>query len=202
MLTLCKQYEVPVISDEIHADLVLYNNEHTPTGTISKDIVTLMAPSKTFNIAGLNGSLVISENTKYLQKMVQQFLKQGMNSINVLAYTAMEAAYTHGAEWLSEKKAKIEENIEILTNYVNEHLPKIKIMIPQASFLVWVDLRALGISDSEITERLINKGKLALEPGTKYGQDGQGFVRMNIGCSKETLYEGLRRLNEAFSDLQ
>ena len=75
-------------------------------------------------------------------------------------------------------------------------------MIPQASFLVWIDLRAMGLSEVEITERLINRGKLALEPGTKYGQDGQGFVRMNIGCSKETMYEGLRRLNEAFSDLQ
>ena len=201
MISLCQQYKVPVISDEIHADLVLYNNVHTPAGTISKDIVTLMAPSKTFNIAGLNGSLIISENTEYLRKMEQQFLKQGMNSINVLAYTAMEAAYTHGADWLKETVLKIEENIEILTEYVSKNLPKIKVIIPQASFLVWIDLRDLGIPDSEITNRLINKGKLALEPGTKYGHDGQGFVRMNIGCSKETLQEGLRRLNEAFSDL-
>ena len=202
MISLCQQYQVPVISDEIHADLVLYDNVHTPAGTISKDIITLMAPSKTFNIAGLNGSLVISENTAYLLKMEQQFLKQGMNGINVLAYTAMEAAYTYGADWLSEKINEIEENIQILTHFVSEHLPKINIMIPQASFLVWIDLRAMGLTDSDITERLINKGKLALEPGTKYGRDGQGFVRMNIGCSKETLYEGLRRLDKAFCDLQ
>ncbi len=202
MINLCHHYQVPVISDEIHADLILYDNIHTPAGIISKDVITLMAPSKTFNIAGLNGSLIISENKNYLLEMEKQFLKQGIGGINVLAYTAMEAAYTHGAEWLNGTVAKIEENIEILTDYVSKHLPKLKIMIPQASFLVWIDLRDLGISDIEITERLIQKGKLALEPGTKYGQDGQGFVRMNIGCEKESLQEGLRRLSEAFQDLQ
>ena len=202
MISLCEHYQVPIISDEIHADLALFNHVHTPAGTISKEIVTLMAPSKTFNIAGLNGSLIISENATYLRKMEHQFLKQGIGGINVLAYTAMEAAYTHGMDWLKETVTKIEENIEILSDYIAKHLPKIKIMIPEASFLVWIDLRAMGLSEVEITERLINKGKLALEPGTKYGQDGQGFVRMNIGCSKETMYEGLRRLNEAFSDLQ
>lgn len=202
MINLCQQYQVPVISDEIHADLVLYSNIHTPAGTISKDVITLMAPSKTFNIAGLQGSLVISENKDYLRKMEQEFLKQGVHGINVLAYTAMEAAYKYGADWLKETVLKIEENIKILTDYVSKHLPKINVIVPQASFLVWIDLRAMGISDIEITERLIHKGKLALEPGTKYGQDGQGFVRMNIGCSKETLQEGLRRFHEAFRDLQ
>lgn len=202
IVELCKTYSVPIISDEIHADLALYKNHHIPAAKLTDNIITLMAPSKTFNIAGLQGSLVISQNKRYLQLMEGQFLKEGIHGINVLAYTAMEAAYLHGHDWLNDIISQIEENVDTTIQFVEKNLPKLNVIKPQASYLIWIDLRNLQISDQEITERLIKKGKLALEPGPKYGEGGKGFVRMNIGCSKETLDEGLKRLLQSFSDLQ
>lgn len=201
MAELCEEYGVLILSDEIHADLSLTGYEHTPIATINPNTITLMAPSKTFNIAGLQASLVITEKPEILQKLTDQFLKQGFYGLNVLAYPAMEAAYTYGSEWLKETISVIDRNVELVTTFINDKLPNINIIKPEASFLIWIDLNGLGLTDAEITKRLIQKGKLALEPGTKFGNAGSGFVRMNIGCSPETVKEGLNRLYEAFSDV-
>lgn len=201
MAELCEEYDVLILSDEIHADLSLTGYEHTPIATINPNTITLMAPSKTFNIAGLQASLVITEKPEILQKLTDQFLKQGFYGLNVLAYPAMEAAYTYGSEWLKETISVIDRNVELVTTFINDKLPNVNIIKPEASFLIWIDLNGLGLTDAEITKRLIQKGKLALEPGTKFGNAGSGFVRMNIGCSPETVKEGLNRLYEAFSDV-
>ena len=201
MAELCKEYDVLIISDEIHADLNLYGNEHTPIAKLNPNSITLMAPSKTFNIAGLQASLAIAENPEIMKKLTGQFLKQGFYGLNVLAYPAMEAAYTYGADWLKEAVSVIEGNVELVTSFINDKLPAVKVIKPEASFLVWIDLRELDITDSEITKRLIQKGRIALEPGAKFGKAGSGFVRMNIGCSPETVKEGLNRLYTAFDDL-
>lgn len=201
MAELCKDYDVLIISDEIHADLGLYGNEHTPIAKINPNSITLMAPSKTFNIAGLQASLAIAEKPEIMKKLTGQFLKQGFYGLNVLAYPAMEAAYTYGNVWLNEAVSVIEGNVELVASFINEKLPTVNVIKPEASFLVWIDLRGLDITDSEITKRLIQKGRIALEPGAKFGKGGSGFVRMNIGCSPETVKEGLNRLYTAFDDL-
>ncbi|WP_462405739.1 MalY/PatB family protein [Gracilibacillus sp. Marseille-QA3620] len=201
MAELCADYDVLIISDEIHADLSLSGYEHTPIATINPNTITLMAPSKTFNIAGLQASLVITEKPEIMKKLTGQFLKQGFYGLNVLAYPAMEAAYTYGADWLKETTSVIEGNVELVTTFINDKLPNVNVIKPEASFLIWIDLNGLGLTDAEITKRLIQKGRLALEPGTKFGKAGSGFVRMNIGSSPETVKEGLNRLYTAFSDL-
>ncbi|WP_455662957.1 MalY/PatB family protein [Pradoshia sp.] len=201
MAELCKAYNVLIISDEIHADLGLYGHEHTPIAKMNPNSITLMAPSKTFNIAGLQASLVITESPEIMKKLTGQFLKQGFYGLNVLAYPAMEAAYTYGIDWLNETISIIESNAELVTSFINDKLPAVNVIKPEASFLVWIDLRGLGYTEGEITKRLIQKGKLALEPGSKFGKAGSGFVRMNIGCSPETVKEGLNRLYNSFSDL-
>ena len=197
----CEKHNLLVVCDEIHADLNLYGNEHTPIAKLNPNSITLMAPSKTFNIAGLQASLAIAENPEIMKKLTGQFLKQGFYGLNVLAYPAMEAAYTYGADWLKEAVSVIEDNVELVTSFINDKLPAVKVIKPEASFLVWIDLRELDITDSEITKRLIQKGRIALEPGAKFGKAGSGFVRMNIGCSPETVKEGLNRLYTAFDDL-
>lgn len=202
MAELCAAYDVLIISDEIHADLSLNGYEHTPIAKMNPNSITLMAPSKTFNIAGLQASLVIAEKPEIMQKLTGQFLKQGFYGLNVLAYPAMEAAYTYGAEWLNQTVSIIEQNVELVTSFIQDKLPNVHVIKPEASFLIWIDLRGLGLTDAEITKRLIQKGKLALEPGAKFGKAGSGFVRMNIGCSPETVQEGLNRFYTAFDDIQ
>ena len=202
MAELCAAYDVLIISDEIHADLSLNGYEHTPIAKINPNSITLMAPSKTFNIAGLQASLVIAEKPEIMQKLTGQFLKQGFYGLNVLAYPAMEAAYTYGAEWLNQTVSIIEQNVELVTSFIQDKLPNVHVIKPEASFLIWIDLRGLGLTDGQITKRLIQKGKLALEPGTKFGKAGSGFVRMNIGCSPETVQEGLNRFYTAFDDIE
>ncbi|KWW12564.1 MULTISPECIES: PatB family C-S lyase [Peribacillus] len=200
---LCQKYDVIIVSDEIHADLFHKGSTHYPIASLSKELaamtVTLMAPSKTFNIAGMQASFLITSNKKLQQQLQKVQMKLAFHGLNILALTAMEAAYREGLEWLTEMMDYIEENIKLAEKFMAEELPALHVMHPDASYLLWIDCRDLGLSDEEIKERLIHHGKLALEPGSKYGPGGEGFVRMNIGCSRATLLEGLKRLKRAFS---
>ncbi|WP_373921360.1 MalY/PatB family protein [Peribacillus muralis] len=200
---LCKKYDVIMVSDEIHADLFHSPSTHYPIASLSKEFaaitVTLMAPSKTFNIAGMQASFLVTSNEKLQLKLQNTQTKLAFHGLNVLALTAMEAAYREGLEWLTEMMGYIEENIKLAEDFIAEEIPALHVMHPDASYLLWIDCRDLGMTDTEIKEKLIHHGKLALEPGSKYGPGGEGFVRMNIGCSRATLLEGLKRLKLAFS---
>ncbi|PLT30352.1 MalY/PatB family protein [Peribacillus deserti] len=200
---LCRRYNVVIISDEIHSDLALSPNRHTPLASISPEIaditITAMAPSKTFNIAGLQASVVISENKELLQKFNDVHDRRGFDGLNIFALTAMEAAYTSGSYWLDSILAYIKDNAEYAMSYISRELPGLSCMMPQASFLLWINCSSLGMTDKELNERLTKKGKLALDPGTKFGPGGEGFVRMNIGCPREILEDGLHRLKTALT---
>ena len=200
---LCQKYDVIIVSDEIHADLFHKGSTHYPIASLSKELaamtVTLMAPSKTFNIAGMQASFLITSNKKLQLPLQKIQTKLAFHGLNILALTAMEAAYREGLEWLTEMMDYIEENIKLAEKFIAEELPALHVMHPDASYLLWIDCRGLGLTDAQIKERLILQGKLALEPGLKYGPGGEGFVRMNIGCSRATLLEGLKRLKRAFS---
>ncbi|MFD4816594.1 MalY/PatB family protein [Peribacillus butanolivorans] len=200
---LCVKYNVIIVSDEIHADLFHSTSRHYPIASLSEQLsditVTLMAPSKTFNIAGIQASFLITSNEKLQKQLQKAQTKLAFHGLNILALTAMEAAYREGLPWLKDMIAYIEENIKVAEEFIAAEIPALHVMHPDASYLLWIDCRDLGLNDKEIKERLIHQGKLALEPGSKYGPGGEGFVRMNIGCSRSVLLDGLNRLKLAFS---
>ncbi|MGE7763968.1 MalY/PatB family protein [Peribacillus sp. NPDC096540] len=200
---LCVKYDVIIVSDEIHADLFHSTSRHYPIASLSEKLsdttVTLMAPSKTFNIAGLQASFLITSNEKLQKQLQKAQTKLAFHGLNILALTAMEAAYREGLHWLKDMIGYIEENIKVAEEFIAAEIPALHVMHPDASYLLWIDCRDLGLNDKEIKERLIHQGKLALEPGSKYGPGGEGFVRMNIGCSRSVLLDGLNRLKLAFS---
>lgn len=201
--SLCKQYGVVIASDEIHSDLIYRPHRHIPIASLQEGdpdaIITCIAPSKTFNLAGLQASAMITKNEELRNKIAGIHAKQGFFTLNALGISAMEAAYRHGEEWLEGVLAYLEENIATTRAYLKEHLPSLHLVEPEGTYLLWIDCRETGLSDEDLKDRLLRKGKLALEEGTKYGQGGEGFVRMNIACPKETLLEGLDRLRTALT---
>ncbi|PGT88853.1 MalY/PatB family protein [Bacillus sp. AFS040349] len=200
---LCIKHNVLIISDDIHSDLLLFGNQYTPIASIRKDIanqtITCIAPSKTFNLAGLQASILLIPNDSLKRRYneVQQLF--GVMGINTLGADAMQAAYEHGSNWLDELIQYLQENVLLIEEYLMNHLPQVKIMRPESTYLVWIDVRSLNKSDKELQELLLNKGKLALHIGSKFGENGEGFLRMNIACPKETLLDGLKRLKIALT---
>jgi cysteine-S-conjugate beta-lyase len=199
---LCSKYHCMILSDEIHSDLVFKPARHVPIASLSKEleqqVITLIAPSKTFNIAGLQASAIITANPKWRAAIGEVQHRQGAFSLNAFGIVAMEAAYRYGEEWLESLLTYLAENVAIAKRYIEENIPKLTVMEPEGTYLLWIDCRELGFSDEVIKERLLTIGKLALEPGAKYGPGGEGFVRMNLACPQEILMEGLRRLKASF----
>ncbi|MGJ7920087.1 MalY/PatB family protein [Neobacillus sp. LXY-4] len=198
---LCLKYNCLILSDEIHSDLVFKPGVHIPIASLSNDlenqVITCVAPTKTFNIAGLQASALITANGKLRAKIKKIQIQQGAFSLNIFGIVAMEAAYRYGDKWLSELLDYLSNNIRIAKQFIEENIPNITLIEPEGTYLLWLDCRKLGLSDQELKERLLQKGKIALEPGTKYGPGGEGFVRMNIACPEETMREGLMRLKLA-----
>ncbi|WP_449621659.1 MalY/PatB family protein [Robertmurraya sp. Marseille-Q9965] len=200
---LCIQYNCLVVSDEIHSDLIFKPNRHVPIASLDEKyqdhVITFVAPSKTFNLAGLQASAAIIPNGELRKTFKTTQGKLGFFHLNIFGVTAMEAAYRHGEAWLEELIAYVKENIDITTDFIERELPELTVMDPDGTYLLWIDCRKLGLSDEEIKDKLIKKGKLGLEPGPKYGPGGEGFVRMNLACTRDTLMDGLERLKRAFS---
>lgn len=198
---LCTQYNCLIVADEIHSDLVYKNHKHFPIASLSEEFaaqtITCISPSKTFNLAGLQASAVVIENEQLREQFINTQRRHGFFSLNTFGITAMEAAYQHGEAWLEELIDYLEENKQYAMRYIAENLPQITCMDPDGTYLLWIDCRKLGLSDDEIKQHLIEKGKLALEPGPKYGLGGEGFVRLNFACPREMLKEGLGRLKKA-----
>ncbi len=199
---LCLKHNCLILSDEIHSDLVYKPAAHIPIASLSDEleqqVITCVAPSKTFNLAGLQASAIIIANEKLKRQFNKIQLQQGFFALNTFGIVAMEAGYRYGEMWLEELLTYLVENKRIADHYMKENIPQIKIIEPEGTYLLWLDCRNLGMSDSDIQKALLEKGKLALEPGTKYGTEGSGFLRMNIACPKNTLLEGLDRLKAAF----
>ena len=203
MADLCETYDVPIVSDEIHGDIIFQPHVQIPISSLDKKTeyrtVTLFAPSKTFNIPGLQFSVMVIPNAEYRRKVKNQMEKVAFHGPNILSIVAAEAAYTYGEPWLDELNQYLQENAMLTRNFIKEELPELTVIPSEGTFLVWIDYRRLGLTEKEFMDRLISKGKLALEPGTKYGPEGEGFVRMNIGCPRQTLLDGLNRLKRALT---
>ncbi|CEK29625.1 cystathionine beta-lyase PatB [[Clostridium] sordellii] len=201
LVEICESYKVFIISDEIHSDLIFKGYKHNSLTTVSpyyKDnIVTLTAPSKTFNLAGLYTSNVIITNEKIRKKYKDLF----STDPNVLGAVALIAAYTKGEKWLEELLVYIENNYNYVNDYISKNIPKIKVTKQEGTFLTWLDCRELGLSDEDLDRFFIDKAKLALSSGAVFGNGGSGFMRMNIGCPLNTIKEALCRLKIAVDDI-
>lgn len=196
---ICYRHNVSVIADEIHADMTLPGHEHVSFSTVSscaKEIsITFMAPSKTFNIAGLGSSVCYCPN-EVLRKRFYGFL-DGLEVANgnIFAFVGAEAAFREGEEWLQQLLQYLQGNVEYLRSYLAEHLPQVRAVLPEASYLAWLDFGALNISHDELRQRFLERGKVALNDGTTFGgNDYRGCFRINLGCPRATLAEALGRI--------
>lgn len=199
--TICKRHNVLVIADEIHADLTLPGHKHTSFTTVSDEAlhnsITFIAPSKTFNMAGLASSICYVPDPD-IKKQFFGFLDANELSLGTLfAYVAADAAFSKGEEWLQQLLSYLQGNIDFTEDYLKTNLPQITMMKPQASFLLWMDFRALGLPHKELVDFLITQAKVGLNSGIDYGPDGEGFMRMNIGTPRANIEEALRRIHDA-----
>ena len=202
IVRLCAKYDVLIISDEIHADLMLDDAIHTPLAKVAGDeidrIITCMAPTKTFNLAGIQIAYMIATDKKKRAKLEAVMTASGHGSLNNFAPIALHAAYTEGKQWLDELLVYISKNMEYVIAELGQ-LPGIHIPKPQGTYLLWIDYRELGIEEKEMMKRLLEVGRLALEPGTKYGEEGNGFLRMNVACSLDLVKDGVERFKKALA---
>ena len=156
-----------------------------------------MAPSKTFNIAGMLNSLVVATNAELLRKFNDEITTLHLDLGNLFGHITMEAAYRHGEEWLDEVLDYLTKSVQIAEEFVASEIPGVTFVRPEASFLIWLDFTGTGYSHAEVKERLINKGKVALNDGLEFGADGEGFMRLNIGFPHSVLLDGLNRIKLA-----
>lgn len=202
---ICLKNNIIIVSDEIHGDLVLKGHVHIPTATLSEDIsdivVTCTAPTKTFNIAGLGVANTIISNPKLYKRFSAVVRNAGLEMTNVFAKVATEAAYKYGEEWLLHLLDYLQGNMEFLVSYAKRHIPQISVFPLEGTYLAWLDFHKLGLSDEDTKNLLIHKAKVWLDEGTKFGSGGEGFQRMNIGCPRKLLEEGLTRISGALKTL-
>lgn len=198
---ICREHGVKVVSDEIHGDLMLYNRRHIPYLEASDDAratgIMIAAPSKTFNIPGLVSSWMVIRD-EHLRRDFYHWLEVNEFSAPMMISTlGAEEAYRHGAQWLDEMLRYVEGNLEYTCDYVSNNIPGVKIIRPEASFLVWVDFRALGLCQKELMNMLLDKAHIAVNDGTMFGRQGEGFARLNIGCPRSVLSDALRHIKTA-----
>lgn len=194
----CESHDLMICSDEIHCDLLLGATKHIPIGSLSPEIgqrtITLMAPSKTFNIPGLGASFAIVQNPA-LRKQLEAAMAGIVPHVNILGMVAAEAAYAECDAWLEELRAYLTANRDFAIAYIEEHLPGVQLTVPESTYLLWLDLRRFGAEKP--AELLMQEAKLAVNEGAWFGEGGEGFVRLNFGCPRSTLEDGLQRLRAA-----
>jgi len=202
---LCKKYHVVLVSDEIHSDLVYTDHKHVPVASLSEQLlhstVTIMAPSKTFNLAGLSTCSVIIPGSKLRNLFFRSIMMTGIDMTNTFGIPAFEAAYRHGAEWLHQLLMYLEDNLTFLLNFFKEKIPEIVPVKPEGTYLVWLDCSSLALPPHELKSFFIKKAKVGLDDGAKFGPGGDAFQRINIACPRSILEEGLKRIERALRDV-
>lgn len=197
----CYDHHILVISDEIHCDMALWGNKHVPFATASEKAaqcsITFGAPSKTFNIAGIVSSYSIVPNDDIRNKFYSWLAANELNEAPLFSPIATIAAFKNGEEWRKAMLHYIEQNIIFVEDYCRENLPQIKPLRPEASFLVWLNCRALGLNHEQLIDLFVNKAHLALNDGEMFGKGGEGFMRMNVGTPRAILKKALDQLKEA-----
>ena len=202
LLALCKKHDVAIVSDEIHQDLTLSGYTFTPFLTLAKGyehkVVSLTSMTKTFNVAGIKGSMIFAKDDALIKKISQQQQLNDEYELNLFAYEVIRSAYEEGDEWLEQALNYIEANIDLTISFLKQHLPDIKIMRPEASYLIWLDCSAYGDDNQALYDKL-REAKVELNAGIKYGTEGHLKMRLNVACPEALLREGLNRVSAAFS---
>ena len=206
MIKICKKYNVFIISDEIHMDII-YRGKHHPvlsqSGDYIENIVLCTSASKTFNIPALCGSYLFVTN----QKDRDEFLRilknrDALSSPSILAVIATITAYNKCEYWVNELVKYTESNIKYVKEYLEKNIPVLKCEVPQGSYFAWIDFSKLGISNEEFQRNLIDIGGVAIMPGLTYGEEGRYFIRLNVGCSIKKVEEGLQRIEKAVKHIE
>lgn len=199
----CHSRGIIVISDEIHCDMALFGNKHIPFASVSEKAaqcsITFGAPSKTFNIAGIVSSYAIVPDEKLRERFFRWLEASELSAAHIFAPIATMAAFNHGEEWRRQMISYIEGNIRFIEDFCTENLPQIKPLRPQASFLVWLDCRGLGLGHDDLIDLFVNKAGLALNDGEMFSPGGEGFMRLNVGTSRKILEQAMNRLQDAIN---
>jgi len=200
---ICLKHGVIVISDEIHEDLVYKEYMHIPFASISKEFaehsITCTAPSKTFNLAGLQTSNILIPNPKLRTDFQNTLESNAITSPNLFGIVALQTAYEEGEEWLDQLLDYLHGNLDFLMEYVEKNIPQIKVIKPEGTYLVWLDFRPLGMDPLSLENFLLEKAKVAFDDGYIFGPGGEGFERINIACPRSLLKEGLDRVSKAIN---
>ena len=201
---LCLKHGVILVSDEIHSDFVWGERRHHVMASLDdrflENVVVCTAPSKTFNLAGLQASNVFIPNSELRGKYLDTMDRTGYGMLNIFGLVACRAAYEKGEEWLSQVKEYIVGNIEFVREYLERELPEIKLVETEATYLLWLDMRALGLSGEELDDLIINRAHLWLDGGTMFGPEGAGFQRVNVACSRSYLQKAMEQLKAAIDE--
>jgi cystathionine beta-lyase len=202
---MCVENNVLIMADEIHGDLVFKEYTYTPMASISQAIanytVSFIAPSKTFNIAALATSSVITSNQELKVKFDQVLDTIHVGNGNVFGTVASEAAYTYGAEWLDQLLDYLSENLDFLEEYLEEKIPQIKMLRPEGTYLVWLDCTNLDLKEKDLKDFMIQDAGLGFNDGRMFGTGGEGFMRMNVACPKQIILDALIQLENAINKL-
>lgn len=201
----CYEHNIIVISDEIHSDMALFGNRHVPFASVSEraaDIsITFGAPTKTFNMAGIVSSYAVISNDDLRQRFYGWLKANELDEPTIFAPIATIAAYQKGEEWRKQMLAYVENNVRFVEDYCRERISGVRPLRPQASFLVWLNCRGLGLNHDKLLELFIDKAHLALNDGEMFGPGGEGFMRLNVGTPRSVLRQALEQLAEAVNEL-
>jgi cystathionine beta-lyase len=199
---ICLKHNVLVISDEIHCDFVFPSNKHTVFGTISGDFlnnsIICTSPSKTFNLAGLQTANIFIADGKLRLMFRKEIAKTGYSQLNTMGIVSCQAAYEDGGEWVDEMLLYLEKNYHYARDFINVNLPKIQVNELEGTYLLWLDMNACGLTEAELEKALVEKAGLWVSNGSIFGDEGKGFIRINIACPLSTLEKALDRLAAAF----
>ena len=207
LLTVCKKHDVAIVSDEIHQDLTLSGHEFIPFLKLAEaesyehKVASITSMTKTFNVAGVKGALIFAKDQALISKISQQQRLSDEHDLNLFAYEVMRSAYEQGEDWLAQLLVYIETNIELTLDFLQEQLPDIKVMRPEASYLIWLDCSVYSDDDQKLYDKL-RAAKVELSAGTQYGAEGHLKMRLNVACPQEVLIKGLNRIHAAFSDMR
>ncbi|MCK5786123.1 MAG: PatB family C-S lyase [Candidatus Sabulitectum sp.] len=201
---ICKRHDLMVFSDEIHADIIFRPNRHVPTAMVSNDLasrtIAAYATSKTFNLAGLQLSVNIIPDNKLRERFKLTLERLHMTMSNIFGMVGTQAAYKNGERWLEELIQYLWQNYLTVKKFLSEEIPDITVIEPEGTYLLWLDCSKLKLSDEELAAFFVQKAHLALSSGALFGPGGSGFMRMNIGCPKQSVLKGLETLKRAMDD--
>ncbi|SFJ39962.1 cystathione beta-lyase [Halobacillus dabanensis] len=205
LATICLKHGVKIVADEIHADLIYSNQKHVPIANLSEQVnqhtITCLSPTKTFNLAGLQASYLVIANKEDKTKVDKQFKNQGMMMLNTLGLTALETSYKYGESWLEELNKVLENHRDYVMERFHNETSSIRVIPAEGTYLLWLDCRKLHMEQKELKSFMQKQAKVGLNDGASFGEEGKGFMRLNIAAPKSILEDGVSRIINAVQSL-